>query len=113
MNYWNKICALLLILLLTCLLSIGQVFKKDSSFSLSVVRQLQLVNQVPFNQNILKNITQPVYLLRPGTIPADYYTRNFGFFCKKELQFEKTIHVPLRFRLGSLEQCNSLEGKVR
>jgi hypothetical protein len=44
-------------------------------------------------------------------LAADIYVRNFGFFCKKEMQFEKTLRVPLRFRLGSLEQCNVLEQK--
>ncbi|HMH34701.1 MAG TPA: hypothetical protein VK543_16810 [Puia sp.] len=44
-------------------------------------------------------------------LPADFYTRDFGFFCKKELEFEKMAHVPLKFRLGSLDYCNYLEGK--
>lgn len=44
-------------------------------------------------------------------IPANYYTINFGFFCKKELQLEKITKLPFKFRLGSVEQCDWLEGK--
>lgn len=47
----------------------------------------------------------------PPGLTENYYTQHFGFFCKKELEFEKTTRIPLRFRLGSLEQCNLLEGK--
>lgn len=46
-----------------------------------------------------------------GVIPANRVVTHFGFFCKRELELEKTIRLPLRFRLGSLEYCNRLEGK--
>ncbi|GAC1440205.1 MAG: hypothetical protein NVSMB63_06360 [Sediminibacterium sp.] len=52
----------------------------------------------------LKNT--PVRLL-----PENYYSRNLSFFCKKELQLEKTLKVPFRFRLGSVDYTDKLEGK--
>ena len=48
---------------------------------------------------------------RRGVIPSNRVVACFGFFCKRELELEKSIKVPLRFRLGSLDYCNKLEGK--
>jgi hypothetical protein len=47
----------------------------------------------------------------PLALPADFYSQRMGFFCKREWGFEKSTRIPLRFRLGSLENCNYLEGK--
>jgi hypothetical protein len=44
-------------------------------------------------------------------IPSDLYYCQSGFFCKREWELEKTTHIPFRFRLGSLDYCNALEGK--
>ena len=46
-------------------------------------------------------------------IPANNYTRNFGFFCKEELQLQKRSGVNFSLRVGTLDQCNLLEGKTR
>ena len=71
----------------------------------------QLKNKVP-EKTVVK--VKPVIYANPvfySVITADFYTCNFGFFCKKELQFEKATKIPLRFRLGSLQYNNYLEGK--
>lgn len=43
--------------------------------------------------------------------PANLYYLQSGFFCKREWELEKATHIPLRFRLGSLADCNAIEGK--
>ena len=44
-------------------------------------------------------------------VPANFATSNYGFFCRQELKLDKKTVMPIRFRLGSMEECNRLEGK--
>ncbi|MGB5005545.1 MAG: hypothetical protein WBO39_01305 [Ferruginibacter sp.] len=61
-----------------------------------------------------KKLPANFIISKPATfsmISADHYPQHFGFFCKKELQFEKASKIPLRFRLGSLQYNDYLEQK--
>lgn len=40
-----------------------------------------------------------------------YYVDHLGFFCKQEILIQKSLHIPVFFRLGTLEYTNRLEGK--
>jgi hypothetical protein len=66
------------------------------------------------NSSIIQHVSVPTKFpsnpLLKG-IPENYYLQNIGIFCKQEWKFEKTIKIPLRIRVGSLQQCNWLEGK--
>ena len=51
-------------------------------------------------------INDPLQIVHPNL-----YTAQFGFFCRKEWELEKRTYIPFKFRLGSLEYVNKMEGK--
>jgi len=110
MNYWNKICGFVAIFVLSALFSTAQKvenIKYDPSVFAS--------GSVPGNKFSLFSAKGNKALIKITasikTISQNYYTQSFGFFCKNELALEKVTKLPLRFRLGSLQQCNYLESK--
>jgi hypothetical protein len=62
-------------------------------------------------RQLLQHGPADLYLL-PRILDDDFYCRQLGFFCRKEWEFEKKTNIPLRFRLGSLSDCNFMEGKT-
>lgn len=73
-----------------------------------------------FAQGMSKNDTlvlkQPIYTFTTNknkigqVIPQNLYTQCFGFFCRQELKMQQA-HIPVTFRLGSMDYCNWLEQK--
>lgn len=45
------------------------------------------------------------------SIPENFYFLNLGIICKQEWKIEKATKIPFRIRIGSLQQCDWLEGK--
>lgn len=50
----------------------------------------------------------PVY---KNPVSGNFYSKRLPFFCNKELQVQKAVGIPIKFRLGSVEYCDKLEGK--
>lgn len=44
-------------------------------------------------------------------LPQNFYNKSLGYFCKKELQLQKIIMLPVYIRLGSKEYVDYLEQK--
>jgi hypothetical protein len=86
----TKICFFVNLLLILCLSASAQ--RTDSS----AIKGVKLYDSI-------KNL--------PSRLPPNFYSLNLGFFCRKDLQVENAIKVPLHFRLGSVAYCDALEGK--
>ena len=96
-----------------------------SSFSANSQQlALQDFNKISASQFSISKSSEKKYVIAPTlpvkreympihgqNIPVDNYTRNFGFFCKEELQLQKRSGLNFSLRLGTLDYCNMLEGK--
>lgn len=108
MLFWNKICGFIAIFLLYAGISDGQSL---DSLKVSPIKSIvKPIAKLSISINNLEKYS-PNNLIAFSVIPENYYTQHFGIMCKKELSIEKVIKIPFRFRLGSLQQCNYLEGK--
>jgi hypothetical protein len=74
-----------------------------------------LYNKNKFTVPVKKEISASPFInftpISYSLISPGFYTQHFGFFCKKELQMWKITKVPFKFRLGSVQQCDWMEGK--
>jgi hypothetical protein len=73
----------------------------------------------PLQKKMTSSITfvkpLPVATFTPRVTPPlsshAYYDQCFGYFCKKEWIFEQRTKVPLKFRLGTYQEAQRIEGK--
>lgn len=79
-------------------------------------------NTLPLQKNDFSRpyfINQPILLSGsqltgfPMRLAPNQTFSNWSIFCEAEYRFEKRTGLPFRFRIGSLEYVNRLEGKER
>ena len=122
----NKLLQRINIILVVLLMLSGKVFSQQqiSSSSQLIYKAGNIIHTLNTDHTFYKNsfvkidvkkiYTMPLqhtFFVKTEVIDPNFYQCNLGFFCKKEIQLEKITSVPFRFRLGSLEYVNKLEGK--
>ncbi len=88
----------------------GRAFSQQLSQNKSL-KALAVFAKKPVNTTFLHSFTEIATPISILPLNADYYSCHLGFFCKQEIKFEKTTKIPFKFRLGSVQQCDWLEGK--
>jgi hypothetical protein len=86
-------------------------FKSNGLYNRNVATGLTYLKPLPTSLFNSLGSTSSAPLLR--TLPSNFYASNLGFFCSKEIQIEKVTKIPFRFRLGSVQYTDNMEGKNR
>ena len=130
MFFWNKFCGIFMLFFILINFSYAQPAKqaampsqnislhsditfleKVPSSALSIPFYGRIQNEFYHHKNQADHEAKNVYFTLSPVPSDDYATCNYGFFCRQELKIEKAVKLPIRIRLGSLEQCNYYEGK--
>jgi len=78
------------------------------------MRIIQTILLAGFLLPIIKDTTKLVFnkyaINAESKVPANYYSTKTGFFCNTERSLEKQTKLAVKFRLGSVEQTQKLEG---
>lgn len=91
----------------------GQQTGLHNRFSNLIVQQHMLVfptrpSSIPIPADRKSALPPPQCAL-----PPKWSAESLPFFCKIEHNWAKTNHIPVKFRLGSVEYVDRLEGKIR
>jgi hypothetical protein len=129
---WNKICGVFCLLLLgapslkaqilpytgfdstlrnpvpTCIQWISTVEKVRYAPTARSSEKILPKNDISYlsaRSNTLDNLSSP------ASLGVGFNVKRLPFFCREEFQSEKITGIPLRFRVGSLQECDWLEQK--
>ena len=89
-------------------LMIGLIFMLGSQFLIAQSGVDSTARTFPS----LNSILQKDLKIEKTNIPQAYNYKHLAFFCKMEVQMEKSAKVPIKFRLGDVQHVDYLEKKI-
>jgi hypothetical protein len=77
-----------------------------------LVHTTKLTQSTPVFASVFTSSNLPVAPKAIAPVgPRDYYQQSFGYFCKREWNLEKQTKMPVKFRLGTYQEAQRIEGK--
>ncbi len=84
----------------------GHVFGQPSP-----LHKVDLLLMKPAAKPLLQAVPSSASLQNSLILSPAFYSTQLGFFCRQEIKVDKLTKISFRFRLGSVEACDRLEGK--
>jgi hypothetical protein len=92
-------------ILFFCMIFVANaVFAQQNSIKLNSIKHFgKIYSYSPIPSGLIN--------LNKIIVPANFYVKNLGFFCKQELKFQAATQLPIKFRVGSVQYTDWMEGK--
>ena len=83
-----------------------------ASYAYSQTKTVAIIQKTFYQTTVVDTVKRVQLNISPSMLVSPtFYSSNLAFFCRQEIKFEKITKIPFKFRLGSVQQVDYLEGK--
>lgn len=89
---------------------IAAYLQMNAQIGLSLEKHIDNIENISFPIEKSFHFTKKVEN-KTTPVPCVYGYKDLAFFCKVEVKLEQAVRFPIKFRLGSVDYVDRLEGK--